>query len=102
MPAMQRHRMSAMRLLAAAGMSVALAGCMFDSSSRAHTSGSCIISGCSAEVCSDQDVVTPCIWHDAYVCFRDAMCERQSDGACGWTQTSELEACLASHDPLPQ
>lgn len=94
--------MSAMQRLAAAGMSVALAGCMFDAPSQSRTGGSCVISGCSAEVCSDQAVVSPCIWRDAYVCFRDARCEHQSDGACGWTQTSELKACLASHDPLPQ
>lgn len=94
--------MLAMRFLAAAGMSAALAGCIFDGSSQARTGGSCIITGCSAEVCSDQNVFTPCIWHDAYVCFRDARCERQSDGACGWTQTSELKACLASYPPLPQ
>ena len=94
--------MSAMRVLVAAAMSVALVGCIFDGSPHVRTGGSCIISGCSAEVCSDQAVVTPCIWRDAYACFRDARCERQSDGACGWTQTSELVACLASHDPLPQ
>ena len=93
--------MSAMQLLAAAGMLVALAGCI-DGAPQARTGGSCMISGCSAEVCSDQPEFTPCIWHDAYACFSDARCERQSDGACGWTQTSELKACLASHDPLPQ
>lgn len=91
--------MSAIQLLAAAGISVALAACIFDGSSQARTGGSCIISGCSAEVCSDQSVVTPCIWHDAFACFRGATCERQSDGACGWTQTSELKACLASYPP---
>jgi hypothetical protein len=53
-------------------------------------------------VCSDRtDFVTPCIWHDGYACFRDATCARQDDGACGWTQSAELKACLASHDPLP-
>ena len=94
--------MSAMQRLAAAGMSVALAGCIFDGAPQARTGSTCVISGCSAEVCSDQPEITPCIWRDAYACFRAARCERQSDGACDWTQTSELEACLASHDPLPQ
>lgn len=95
--------MPAMRfLMGTAWLSVVLAGCMFDASPRARSDGSCIISGCAAEVCSEQDVVTPCLWREAFVCFRDARCERQPDGACGWTQTSELKACLASHDPLPQ
>jgi hypothetical protein len=95
--------MLAMQLLAAAGMSVALAGCVFDGSPQARTGGGpCVISGCSAEVCSDQAEITPCIWRDAYACFRAARCERQAGGACDWTQTSELEACLAAHDPPPQ
>jgi eight-cysteine-cluster-containing protein len=68
----------------------------------ARTDGTCFIGGCAAEVCSDRDdVVSPCIWRDAYACFRDATCARQPDGACGWTPTTELESCLASHDPLP-
>jgi hypothetical protein len=36
-----------------------------------------------------------------YACYRDAACERQPDGACGWTPTAELGACLASHQPPP-
>jgi hypothetical protein len=105
---MRLHSKSVTRRMAAAlGMSVALvgclAGCMFDAPPRARTAGGCFVGGCAAEVCSNRgDVVTPCLWRDAYVCFRDAVCERQTDGECGWTQSAELRTCLASHDPLPQ
>jgi hypothetical protein len=99
---MRRHTMLAMRLLAGLCLSAALAGCAFDAPARARVEGSCYIGGCAAEVCSDRpDMVSPCIWRDAYVCFREATCARQPDGACGWTPTPELRACLASHDPLP-
>jgi hypothetical protein len=90
------------QLLAGLWMSAALAGCMSDAPTSARTDGSCFIGGCSAELCSDHpDMVSPCIWRDAYVCFQDATCARQPGGACGWTPTQELTACLASHDPLP-
>jgi hypothetical protein len=103
---MRTHTRPVMRLPRALGLlavcSLAgLAGCILDGRSEARTDTACFVGGCAAEVCSDRDdVVTPCIWHDAFVCYRAARCERQSDGACGWTQTSELAACLASHDSL--
>jgi hypothetical protein len=103
---MRRLTMRAMRAVVGLAVSAAvagsLAGCLLEPSSRPRTEGSCFIGGCASELCSDQpDLVSPCIWRDAYACFRDATCERQSDGACGWTQTQALQACLASHDPLP-
>jgi hypothetical protein len=105
-PIMQTHTMSAMRrsigLLAGWVVSVALAGCMFDAPAQARTQDTCFIGGCSAELCSDHvGMISSCIWHDAYACFRDATCARQPDGACGWTPTPELTSCLASHEPLP-
>jgi hypothetical protein len=78
-------------------MSIALVGCMFDAPPRPRVEDACVIGGCSGELCADQPLVSPCIWQDSYVCYRDATCARQSDGACGWTQTAELTACLASH-----
>jgi hypothetical protein len=99
--AMWRHAISATRLLGALGMSALLA-CASDGSRPPRTDGSCFIGGCNSEVCSDRsEVFSPCIWRDAYACFGDATCARQTDGACGWTPTPELEACLAAHDPLP-
>jgi hypothetical protein len=55
----------------------------------------CVRTGCSGEICADSDMFSTCIWLDEYSCFRDATCERQADGQCGWTQTDELRHCLS-------
>jgi hypothetical protein len=57
--------------------------------------GGCVVGGCSGQVCSDDGgVVTTCEWLPEYACYRKAACERQADGACGWTLSDELAACL--------
>ncbi len=56
--------------------------------------GGCAPTGCSKEICSDQQIITPCLYRPEYACYKNAKCERQSDGACGWTQTAALTACL--------
>jgi len=56
----------------------------------------CIVTGCSSQVCADQDVITTCEFRPEFDCYRAAQCERQADNQCGWTMTSELQACLAS------
>ena len=55
----------------------------------------CIKTGCSGQVCSDQDVVTTCEYRTEYECYKKAACERQANGECGWTQTPELKNCLS-------
>jgi hypothetical protein len=63
--------------------------------------GECFVGGCSGQICSeDQGIISTCEWRAEYACYQDATCERQSTGQCGWTQTSELQACLASPPPL--
>lgn len=57
--------------------------------------GKCIKTGCSSQVCSDRDVVTTCEFRPEYACYQKAICERQRNGECGFTQTAELTACLA-------
>ena len=57
----------------------------------------CLVSGCSNTVCADTEVgpqITTCEWREEYACYQNAKCERQDDGQCGWTQTTELQACL--------
>lgn len=58
--------------------------------------GSCVVGGCSNQLCTEgpQSAGSTCEWREEYACYRDATCERQSDGKCGWTQTPELTACL--------
>ena len=62
------------------------------------TANDCVKSGCSGTVCVEpgNEVVTTCEYRPEYACYQDATCERQGDGSCGWTQTPELTACLAS------
>lgn len=59
-------------------------------------SGACKVGGCSSELCTDMDnVASDCIWRDEFACYKDATCERQTDGQCGWTDTPALQKCLA-------
>jgi hypothetical protein len=56
----------------------------------------CIKSGCSSQVCSDQSVITTCEWRAEYACYQKATCERQANGNCGFTRTTQLSACLSA------
>ncbi len=63
-------------------------------------SKACVITGCSGQICSNEEVITTCEYRTDYACYKTAKCERQSSGACGWTQTAELQACLKNPSPL--
>ena len=55
----------------------------------------CFVGGCSGQLCTDRDdIASTCEWREEYACYRTATCERQDDGACGWTETPVLRACL--------
>ena len=54
----------------------------------------CMRTGCSGQVCSDQEVITTCEFKPEYECLKRAACERQKSGKCGFTETPELLACL--------
>ncbi len=56
--------------------------------------GGCRATGCSGQVCADADVMTTCEWKPEYACYREAVCARGADGACGWVQDAALRACL--------
>ena len=57
--------------------------------------GGCYLGGCSGQICSDrQDVYSTCEFKPEYICYQDAVCERQKTGQCGWTETETLKACL--------
>jgi hypothetical protein len=68
--------------------------------SGSAVAGDCVKSGCSGTLCVEpgKEVVTTCEFKPEYACYRDATCERQADGSCGWTKTPALDACLA-HPP---
>ena len=67
-----------------------------------HQAASCHKSGCSGELCvpADQNVFSTCIWKAEYACYQQATCEPQADGACGFTPSAELDACLKSAGTL--
>ncbi len=64
--------------------------------SEGECDAGCRVSGCSGELCvgPDDSGISICVWREEYACYRGATCERQADGACGWTMTPELSACL--------
>ena len=66
------------------------------SSSVSWYTGGCKRSGCSGQLCVDENeqVFTTCDMWPGYACYRDARCERQQNGQCGWTQTADLRSCL--------
>jgi hypothetical protein len=61
---------------------------------KTASKGPCKKTGCSGQVCSDQDVITTCEFKTEYECYKKAACERQANGDCGFTPTPELAACL--------
>lgn len=54
----------------------------------------CKPTGCSGQVCADEEMITTCEYRSEYACYKSANCERQTSGECGWTQTPELSLCL--------
>ena len=57
----------------------------------------CYVGGCSNTICSDEPgAISTCEYRPEYSCYQNGMarCERQSNGACGWTPTQNLYACL--------
>jgi hypothetical protein len=56
----------------------------------------CKPTGCSGQICSDEDVASTCEFMPKYMCYKSAVCERQATGLCGWTETPELKACLTN------
>ncbi len=57
--------------------------------------GGCKVTGCSGQLCSNEDVITTCEFKEEYACYKTAECKRQEDGKCGWTPTEELVMCLS-------
>lgn len=63
---------------------------------KGTTADGCRRTGCSGQICADEDMVSTCEYRPEYACYKDAACERQADGKCGWTPSAALSACLES------
>lgn len=61
----------------------------------------CKPTGCSGQICSDEEMMSTCEYKEEYSCYKNARCERQANGRCGWTQTEELRICLEISFPQP-
>jgi len=66
----------------------------FSTSSQPIVVGECKPTGCSGQICSDQDIASTCEFLEEYACYQNAMCTRQQNGQCGWTQTAMLSLCI--------
>lgn len=67
------------------------------SEQEAGVKDGCVITGCNSEICVDEtesDIASICVYKPEYGCYKQATCQPQADGDCGWTQTEELKACL--------
>jgi len=58
----------------------------------------CVVGGCSSQLCGEagDDLISTCEWREEYACYQDAICERQANGECGWTETNKLTQCIDS------
>jgi len=57
----------------------------------------CTKTGTFGELCNSVPVGSSSIWNNTYACYSTAQCIYQaSTGRCGYTQTSNLTACLAA------
>jgi hypothetical protein len=65
-------------------------------STGTSTGSACRPTGCSGQLCSDEEVITTCEYRAEYTCYKSAECKRQADGTCGWRQTQALKQCLLS------
>lgn len=56
----------------------------------------CVRTGCSGQICADDHRVSTCEYRPEYACYQQATCERQANGQCGFTPSTQLSSCLAS------
>lgn len=64
-----------------------------------HAAVECHTTGCSSQICAavGDEVYTTCEWLPEYGCLKaHGVCEVQADGACGWTPSDALDACMKS------
>jgi hypothetical protein len=78
-----------------AGRSVSLKATQFYLRAKSTVSMKpCMKTGCSGEICADEEKMSTCVYRSEYACYKKARCERQQNGNCGFTQTAELQSCL--------
>ena len=97
----------AMSLVSRATCALAL-GCVFacasgqvpaspriDAAPAGPPAAACKRTGCSGQICASEEAISTCEFRPEYACYKSAACERQPNGACGFTRTPALDDCLA-------
>lgn len=64
------------------------------SSAPSQSEKACIQTGCSGQICSDEEIISTCEYRQEYACYKDAVCERGQNGKCGWRDTKALSMCI--------
>jgi eight-cysteine-cluster-containing protein len=60
----------------------------------------CVISGCSGEICAAEPMASTCEWYSAYECFALTTCGSTGpDGSCGWEPTEAFLTCMDKYAP---
>lgn len=76
-------------------LALSIASVWTPGNTEASAGGACMKTGCSGQLCSDQNLASTCEYRPEYACYQSAECKRQADGRCGWTETAALTACLS-------
>ena len=95
------------------GTSVGRSGpyCEFDacpniSISTTPGSSSCMVGGCSGQLCGEEteinSMMTTCEYKEEYACYKLSTCERQADGKCGWSYNPEFNKCMFNAQANPE
>jgi len=78
-------------------------GCGCESSAaRPDAVAPCRHAGCSGELClgpDDEEQLTTCVVRPEHACLHLTTCEPQTDGSCGFTQSSQYAQCLQDANP---
>jgi len=62
---------------------------------NASVGRACVVTGCSGQICAESEIASTCEYKPEYACYKDAICEQQATGECGWTSSDQLQACLS-------
>jgi hypothetical protein len=58
----------------------------------------CKRTGCSGQICADQNVITTCQYQLWYECYAQSTCGRfGSNNSCAWEKTPEYLTCMAKY-----
>lgn len=66
------------------------------------STGGCVITGCSSQICAEMEMASTCEWQESYACYQlYGVCEKDANDSCGWAQNQDLLNCLALVDQCP-